>query len=131
MSSTSEGSELALVDDFLKQSPDDVVQVGVFEAALFAFGQRSTNGEGDDDVVGVLLGTVLRQEKTVNIFILLQKWKAGELEELLTYMAETPVFAGDRCEKTEANRWVAILCLCVFYTDSDARSRRLQRFSKE
>lgn len=49
------GVDLALLDELLQQGVDDVVEVGVLEAALLALGEWRSQSECDDDVVGILL----------------------------------------------------------------------------
>lgn len=95
--------EFALCDDFLEKSPDDVVQIGIFETAFLAFCERSSDSEGDDNIVRVLLCAVANMSRQYIIFE-----RAGSE---LAYMAETPVLEVERCEKTEASLWVAILSL--------------------
>jgi hypothetical protein len=50
------GIQVALFVDFLQQAVDQEVKIGVLETALLALGQRRSDGEGDNDIVGVLLG---------------------------------------------------------------------------
>lgn len=44
------------LDGLLQQLDDNAVDGGVLEAALEALGQRGTDGQGDDNIIGVLLG---------------------------------------------------------------------------
>lgn len=48
--------DFALLKDLFQQSIDDVVEAGVFEASLLALGECGPDGQGDDNVIGVLLG---------------------------------------------------------------------------
>jgi hypothetical protein len=50
------GVEAGFLDDLLEDFEDEAVERGVFEASLAGFGERRADGEGDDDVVGVLCG---------------------------------------------------------------------------
>lgn len=50
--------QVGLAYDFLQQRVQQVVQVGVFEAAFHGLGERRAEGEGDDHIIGVLLGAV-------------------------------------------------------------------------
>lgn len=50
--------DLGLGQGLLQQSVHHVVQLGVLEAAFARLGQRSAQGEGDDDIIGVLLSAV-------------------------------------------------------------------------
>ena len=45
---------LRLCDDFLHELVDEAVERRVFEAAFAGFCEGRADGEGDDDVVGVL-----------------------------------------------------------------------------
>jgi hypothetical protein len=45
--------------DLLEQLGDHGIYSGVLESALSALGERGSDGEGDDDIVGVLLSAVV------------------------------------------------------------------------
>ena len=53
------GVHVHALDGLLEYLDDDAVDGRVLEAALAALGQGRPDREGDDDIVGVLLGTVL------------------------------------------------------------------------
>jgi hypothetical protein len=42
------------LDDLLEQLEDEAIELNVLEASLLGLCQRSADGEGDDNVVGVL-----------------------------------------------------------------------------
>lgn len=47
--------EAASLVDLLQQAVDYVVEICVFEAALVTLGKRCADGQGNDNIVGVLL----------------------------------------------------------------------------
>lgn len=47
-------SDIAYLDDLLEQLEDEAIELSVLEASLLGLGQRCANGEGNDNVVGVL-----------------------------------------------------------------------------
>ena len=50
--------EVALADNLLEDLEHQAIERSVLEAALLGLGQRSTDGERDDNIVGVLGGAV-------------------------------------------------------------------------
>ena len=48
--------DIRFVDNFFKKGIDDVVQWCVFKATFEAFGQRRTDCQCNDHIVGILLG---------------------------------------------------------------------------
>lgn len=50
---------LAYFDDLLEQLEDDAIETGVLEASLVGLGQRSADGESNDNIIGVLLCAVV------------------------------------------------------------------------
>lgn len=46
--------------DFLQQSINKILEAGVLESTFARFGEGCSNGEGNDDVVGVLGGPAAR-----------------------------------------------------------------------
>jgi hypothetical protein len=50
--------EVALADNLLEDLEHQAVERSVLEAALLGLGQRSADGECDDNIVGVLGGAV-------------------------------------------------------------------------
>ena len=48
--------EVAPLPHLLENGVDHVLEAGVLEAALLRLGQRRPDGEGDDNVVGILGG---------------------------------------------------------------------------
>lgn len=49
---------LGLGQGFLQQSVHHVVQLGVLETALAGLGQGSAQGQGNDNIIRVLLGAI-------------------------------------------------------------------------
>lgn len=47
-----------LLNDFLQQRIDEIIELGVFESASASLGQRRPYRERDDNIVWVLLGSV-------------------------------------------------------------------------
>ncbi len=56
------GVEVASLVDLLQQAVDQVVEVGVLEAALVAFREGRSDSEGDDHIVGILLCAVVSRQ---------------------------------------------------------------------
>lgn len=53
--------DLGLGEDVLQEGVEHVVHLGILETALEGLGQRGSQGEGDDHIVGVLLGAILER----------------------------------------------------------------------
>lgn len=51
--------ELSYLDDLLEQLEDEAIEMGVLEASLVGFGERSSDGKSNDNIIGVLLGAVV------------------------------------------------------------------------
>lgn len=49
---------LGLGKNILQQRVEHEVHLGILETALEGLGQRGSQGEGDDNIIGVLLGAV-------------------------------------------------------------------------
>jgi hypothetical protein len=49
--------QVAALVDLLQELVEDAIELSVLEATLACLGQWSTDGEGDNDVIGVLLLT--------------------------------------------------------------------------
>lgn len=50
------GIDTGAVDQTLEDTSEDIGGGGILEATLAGFGDGGTEGTGDDDVIGVLLG---------------------------------------------------------------------------
>jgi hypothetical protein len=61
------GVEIASLDYLFDQRVHDKVEVSVLEATLVALSQRCSDGESDDNVIGVLLSAVSLLSVTVSI----------------------------------------------------------------
>ena len=51
--------DVCLVQSFLQQSVDHIVEVGIFEATLDGLGQRCSMSKSDNHIVWVLLRAIL------------------------------------------------------------------------
>lgn len=49
--------------DLLQQCVDHVLEAGVLEATLLGLGQGRSDGQGDDDIVGILGGSAERWDQ--------------------------------------------------------------------
>lgn len=101
--------ELGALDDGLEELVEDAVELGVLEAALTGLGEGRTDGEGDDDVVGVLGGAVF---SLLAIFV---RWLIFLCSVLETHMDEMPPREGVSCLTMELRRsaaMAAIVCVC-------------------
>lgn len=90
---------LALFQHLLQERVYNVIEIGIFETTLLSFCERGSNGEGNNNIVGVLLGASEESSACHR--------ERGSVE--LTYIPATPVFVEDRWEKIEPNLWDAML----------------------
>lgn len=95
------GVDLRFLEDFFQQSVDQVVQIRVLKAALLAFGQRRSDGKGDNNIVRVLGGSSQRY------------FVSGEVQRMGVgagaHMADKPVLPPVNCETMEPSLWVAMV----------------------
>ncbi len=52
------GIKVRLCNDLLEELEEDAIEWRIFQAASAGLGQRSTDGEGNDNIVGILGGSV-------------------------------------------------------------------------
>ena len=93
--------EVTLADDLLEELEHDAIEWGVFETALLALRQGCSNGEGNDDIIGVLLRAVGTGLLASSQFVV------GCCGEDL-YILSMGFWPGVRCESTLERRCVAI-----------------------
>ena len=113
--------EVALADNLLEDLEHQAIERSVLEAALLGLGQRSTDGERDDNIVGVLGGAVgvvsQRHRRCTFIIMVIQSiwgklWR-GVLRD--AYICSSGDLPGVMWERTLERRWVAIVkMMCVF-----------------
>ena len=62
--------DVGLLDDLLKEGVDEVVEGGVLEAALLRLGQGGAASVGDDDIISILAGAVVKLSASTPFLIL-------------------------------------------------------------
>lgn len=119
--------EVALADNLLEDLEHQAIERSVLEAALLGLGQRSADGERDDNIVGVLGGAVgvVSPRCTFIITVIETIW--GKLWRGVweAYICSSGDLPGVMWERTLERRWVAIareLRVCVWRVVRDVVS---------
>ena len=94
---------VGLGQDFSQQRVKQVVQVGIFEAAFHGLGEGRAEGEGDDNIFGVLLGAATGQYRSI----------PSKLRYVIvSYMLESPEFPpGFRWLRMELKRSAVVMVI--------------------
>lgn len=86
----------------LHQRIDHKIEPCVFEAALEPFGQGRPDGEGNNNIIGVLLGTMLSSQLSGSLS-----------DDVITYMAATPLLLGLRWLSMELSLSEAMMMMDI------------------
>ena len=103
--------EIAALPYLLEDGIDHVLEAGVLEAAFLRLGQRRADGEGDDDVVGILGGAVARDVSdchTCKQTCFSAETRARARPGAYIWLSALP---GDRCLRMEPMRSTAIVAV--------------------
>ena len=96
------GVEVAALDDLFEGLEEDAIEMGVLETTLAGLGQGCADGEGDNDIVGVL-----RQTAQVRVSLEMEfEWRFAAK---CTYILSIGFWPGVRWESTEDSLWAAIV----------------------
>jgi hypothetical protein len=118
--------EVGLGDDLLERLDEEAVEGRVFEAALVCFGKGRAEGKRDDNVVGVLGGTVMKGQLLVSSScgsfffgsLLLHMSVVG------AYIAASPLVDGVICDTMDLRRSVILTMFGSRFVDGELRFER-------